>query len=157
MFQIWNKTLRELHAIRQELMRAIGSVDVREVLLEKQHWEGADEVRDRKLTFWLYRRLKINSNQEDLSRFSRGGLSAFLSLLHHMFMSSLVSEQTRSNADFWTEMIFGGLSSCSREDRILFIGCIRNSSVDSGGVIDSATFEKFMRDKQKVCLVFFTS
>ena len=139
-------------------MRAIGNVEVREALSEKQHWEGADEEWDRKLTFeeivWLCRRLKINSNQEDLSRLSRGGLSAFRSLLHHMFMSLLVSEQTRSNADSWTSMIFGGLSSCSREDRILFIGCIRNSSVDSGGVIDSATFEKFMRDKQKVCLVF---
>ena len=37
MFQIWNKTLRELHAIRQELMRAIGNVEVREALSEKQH------------------------------------------------------------------------------------------------------------------------
>ena len=69
MFQIWNKTLRELHAIRQELMRAIGNVEVREALSGKQHWEGADEERDRKLTFeeivWLCRRLKVNSNKVD--------------------------------------------------------------------------------------------
>ena len=43
-----------------------------------------------------------------------------------MFMSLLASEQTHINADFWTLMIFGGLSSCSRDDRI-FIGCVRNS------------------------------
>ena len=53
-------------------MRAIGNVEVREALSEKQHWEGADEERDRKLTFeeivWLCRRLKINSNKVDLGR-----------------------------------------------------------------------------------------
>jgi phosphatidylinositol phospholipase C delta len=69
-FQIWNKTLRELHAIRQELMRGIGNIEVREALWEKQHWAG--EERDQKLTFEeivrLCRRLNINSNQEDLFR-----------------------------------------------------------------------------------------
>ena len=71
-FQIWNKTLRELHAIRQELMRGIGNIEVREALWEKQHWKGAGEERDQKLTFEeivrLCRRLNINSNQEDLFR-----------------------------------------------------------------------------------------
>ena len=69
-------------------------------------------------------------------------------------MSLLVSEQTRSNADFWTGMIFGGLPRCSKEDR-MFIGCMKKLKVDSGGVFDSATFEKFIRNKQKVCLVFY--
>ena len=66
-FQIWNKTLRELHPIRQELMRAVRNIEVREALLEEKHWEGADEERDQKLTFeeivWLCRRLNINSNR----------------------------------------------------------------------------------------------
>ena len=53
-------------------MRPIGNVEVREALWEKQHWKGADEERDQKLTFEevfrLCRRLNIKSNQEDLFR-----------------------------------------------------------------------------------------
>jgi len=69
-FQIWNKALRELHAIWQELMREIGNIEVREALWEKQHWKRASEEGDQKLTFEEIvrhcRRLNINSNQEDL-------------------------------------------------------------------------------------------
>ena len=72
MFQSWNKTLHELHAIRQELMRAIGNVEVREALSEKQHLKGGDKERYQELTFEeifrLCRRVNINSNQEDLFR-----------------------------------------------------------------------------------------
>ena len=80
-FQIWNKTLRELHAIRQELMRGIGNIEVREALWEKQHWKGAGEERDQMLTFEevvkLCRRLNINSNQEDLFRLFTVGVECF--------------------------------------------------------------------------------
>lgn len=66
-FRMWDKTLRELHAIRQELMRGLGNGEMRQALWEKHYWTGAD---DHKLTFdeveKLCRRLNIHSNHEDL-------------------------------------------------------------------------------------------
>ena len=63
---MWYKTLRELHAIRQELMRGLGNGEMRQALWEKHYWTGADD----KLTFdqveKLCRRLNIHSNHEDL-------------------------------------------------------------------------------------------
>ena len=69
-FRMWDKTLREMHAIRQELMRGLGNGEIRQALWEKHYWTGADEERDHKLTFdeveKLCRRLNINSNRENL-------------------------------------------------------------------------------------------
>ena len=81
------------------------------------------------------RNLNINSNhwQEDLFRLFTW--SCWLGC----------TCQTHNHADFWTLMVFQGLSSCSGEDWI-FTGY--------GGVFDSATFEEFIWDKQMVCLVF---
>ena len=63
---MWYKTLRELHAIRQELMRGLGNGEMRQALWEKHYWTGTDD----KLTFdqveKLCRRLNIHSNHEDL-------------------------------------------------------------------------------------------
>ena len=62
---MWDKTLRELHAIRQELMRGLGNGEMRQALWEKHYWTGAD-----KLTFEevekLCRRLNIHSNHDNL-------------------------------------------------------------------------------------------
>jgi phosphatidylinositol phospholipase C delta len=69
---MWDRTLRELHAVRQELMQGLGNGEMRQALWEKHYWKGADEERDQKLTFdeveKLCRRLNINSNHEDLLR-----------------------------------------------------------------------------------------
>lgn len=76
---MWYKTLRELHAIRQELMRGLGNGEMRQALWEKHYWTGADD----KLTFEqvekLCRRLNIHSNHEDL--FSLFKVFLFFSLL----------------------------------------------------------------------------
>lgn len=69
---MWDKTLREQHAIRQELMRGLENPEMREVLWMKHYWKGADEESDQKLTFdeveKLCRSLYINSSREDLER-----------------------------------------------------------------------------------------
>ena len=71
-FRLWDKTLREQHAIRQELMRGLGNLEMRETLWEKHYWKGADEGGDQKLTFdeveKLCRGLNIKSSREDLGR-----------------------------------------------------------------------------------------
>jgi phosphatidylinositol phospholipase C delta len=62
-------------------MCGIGDIEVREALWEKQHWKGAGEERDQKLTFeeiaGLCRRLNIKSNQEDLFRLFMGSVECF--------------------------------------------------------------------------------
>ena len=69
-FKMWETTLRQLHAIRKELMTGLGNLEVRQALWEKQYWKGADEEQDQKLTFdeveKLCKRLNINSSQDDL-------------------------------------------------------------------------------------------
>lgn len=69
---MWDRALRDLHAIRLELMRGLGNMEIRQVLWEKQYWKNANEDRDQKLTFVevenLCRRLNINSDYEDLLR-----------------------------------------------------------------------------------------
>ena len=71
-FRMWDKTLREQHAIRQELMRGLENPEMREALWMKHYWKGADEERDQRLTFdeveKLCRSLNINSSREDLER-----------------------------------------------------------------------------------------
>jgi phosphatidylinositol phospholipase C delta len=72
LFRMWDKTLREQHAIRQELMSGLGNPEMRETLWERHYWKGADEEGDQKLTFGevekLCRGLNINSSREDLGR-----------------------------------------------------------------------------------------
>ena len=86
-FRMWDKTLRELHAIRQELMRGLGNGEMRQALWEKHYWTGANEERDHKLTFdeveKLCRRLNINSNHEDLFRLFKVSTRLLVSLSSH--------------------------------------------------------------------------
>lgn len=69
---MWDTTLRKLHAIRQELMSGLGNIEMRQAVWEKQYWKGADQERDERLDFEnvekLCRRLNINSSSEDLFR-----------------------------------------------------------------------------------------
>ena len=71
-YNMWNVTLRQLHAIRQELMTGLGNVEMRQAIWEKHYWKGADEEKDQKLEFGevekLCRRLNINSSSGELRR-----------------------------------------------------------------------------------------
>ena len=68
-FRMWDKTLREQLAVRQELMRGLGNGEMRQALWERHYWTGTNEE---KLTFdevvKLCWRLNIHSNHEDLLR-----------------------------------------------------------------------------------------
>lgn len=73
-FREWDKTLRDLYAVRQELMSGLGHVEQRQAVWERRYWKGADEGGDEKLSFEevekMCKRLNINFSQVDLkSRF----------------------------------------------------------------------------------------
>jgi hypothetical protein len=71
-FQMWDSTLRKLHAIRQALMCGLGNNYLREFVWEKQYWKAADEQADQKLYLEdvekLCRRLNVNPSHEQLHR-----------------------------------------------------------------------------------------
>jgi phosphatidylinositol phospholipase C delta len=71
-FQMWDFTLRKLHAIRQALMCGLGNNYLREAVWEKQYWKAADEQADQMLFLEdvekLCRRLNVNPSREDLDR-----------------------------------------------------------------------------------------
>lgn len=111
-FRIWDKTLRELHAIRQELMRGLGNGEMRQALWEKHYWTGADEGR---LTFdeveKLCRRLNINSNHEDLFRLFKVVFVSFTPMWFPFLFLSF-SKPIRRDVIFLISMISATLSSC---------------------------------------------
>ncbi|KAH8112886.1 PLC-like phosphodiesterase [Phellopilus nigrolimitatus] len=71
-FVLWDRTLRDLHAVRQELMSGLGHVEKRQTVWERRYWRGADEQRDDRLSFeeveTMCRRLNISFSKEDLMR-----------------------------------------------------------------------------------------
>jgi phosphatidylinositol phospholipase C delta len=145
---MWNKTLRELHAIRQELMRGLGNGEMRQALWEKHYWTGADD----KLTFdqveKLCRRLNIHSNHEDLfSLFEVFYLSVscywFLFLTHRLQQAD---KQKRGFLDFDDFRHFVKLLKARPEINRLY----NKLKATNGGVFDFGVFETFMREKQQV-------
>ncbi|KIL66536.1 hypothetical protein M378DRAFT_160517 [Amanita muscaria Koide BX008] len=48
-FNLWDQTLRRLHAVRQGLMQGLGNLEVREKLWEKIYWKDADSSGDKRL------------------------------------------------------------------------------------------------------------
>jgi hypothetical protein len=72
MFNLWDATLRKLHAVRQGLMRGLGNGQLRQAVWERQYWKGADVEGDQKLDFdnveRLCKRLNVNSPTQELRR-----------------------------------------------------------------------------------------
>jgi hypothetical protein len=109
---MWDSTLRELHAIRQTLMRGLGNFDLREALWAKQYWKAADEQADQKLHFEavekLCRRLNVNSSRDDLySRFKVHAHSLPFSMAHGRH-----SKLTCESEDSWISITSSASSSC---------------------------------------------
>ncbi|KAL5514659.1 hypothetical protein ACEPAG_1975 [Sanghuangporus baumii] len=71
-YHLWDRTLRALFAVRQELMSGLGHIETRQTVWEKRYWRGADEQRDDRLVFEevekMCRRLNLNFPREDLMR-----------------------------------------------------------------------------------------
>jgi phosphatidylinositol phospholipase C delta len=71
-FQMWDTNLRKLFQIRQELMNGLGNVEMREILWEKQYWNGEGTENGQKLDFGcaekLCKRLSVGASQEELHR-----------------------------------------------------------------------------------------
>ncbi|KAA1474582.1 1-phosphatidylinositol-4,5-bisphosphate phosphodiesterase 1 [Dentipellis sp. KUC8613] len=134
-FQMWDVTLRKLYAVRQELMRGLGNVDLREAVWEKQYWKGADEGADQKLYFEdvekLCKRLNINPSREDLlRRFQQADAH------NHGYL------------DFTDFQRFVKLLKTRPEiDRLYKKLCAAHH-----GVFNFRTFEHFMREQQKSSL-----
>ncbi|KDR75207.1 hypothetical protein GALMADRAFT_157070 [Galerina marginata CBS 339.88] len=134
-FRMWDRTLRELHAIRLELMRGLGNVEMRQALWEKHYWKGADEESDQKLTFEevekLCRRLNINSNGEDLLR-----------------LFKQADSQKHDFLDFDDFRRFVKLLKARPEIDRLY----KKLKADNNGVFDFGVFEKFMAEEQESSL-----
>ncbi|KAG5640769.1 hypothetical protein DXG03_007249 [Asterophora parasitica] len=130
---MWDKTLRGLHAIRQELMSGLGNIEMRQAIWEKHYWRGAGEEKDQKLAFEevekLCRRLNINSSSEALLRLFKQA-----DTLHRNFL------------DFDDFRRFVKLLKGRPEiDRLYKKLC-------AAGVFDITVFESFMREEQKSSL-----
>ena len=81
-FRELDKTLRDLFAVRQELMSGLGHVEERQKVWERRYWAGADEEKDHKLSFAeverMCKRLNLNYAQADLrSRFDVSDVTLF--------------------------------------------------------------------------------
>ncbi|KAH9474534.1 1-phosphatidylinositol 4,5-bisphosphate phosphodiesterase 1 [Psilocybe cubensis] len=130
-FQLWNRTLRDLHAIRLELMRGLGNVEMRQALWEKHYWKGADEEQDQKLTFdeveKLCRRLNINSTNEDLLR-----------------LFKQADTQNREFLDFDDFRRFVKLLKARPEIDRLY----KKLRAQNNGVFDYGVFERFLKEEQ---------
>ncbi|KAF8432959.1 PLC-like phosphodiesterase [Boletus edulis BED1] len=134
-FQLWDITLRKLHAIRQELMTGPGNEEIRHTVWIKQCWKSAGESNDQRLSFEqvekLCKRLNINSSQEDLMR---------------LFASA--DAQHRGYLDFADFQTFVKLLKTRPEIDLLYKKlCSMND-----GKLTLSVFECFMRDTQKSSL-----
>ncbi|KAG7447803.1 PLC-like phosphodiesterase [Guyanagaster necrorhizus] len=130
-FDMWNYTLRSLHAVRQKLMNGLGYVEMRQAMWDKHYWKGADEEHDQKLEFEevekLCKRLQINSGQDDLYR---------------LFKQADTSNRNYLDFDDWR--LFVKLLKARPElDRLYNQLCKIN-----GGTFDFEAFESFMKEKQ---------
>lgn len=132
-FQMWDITLRKMHAIRQQLMSGLGNLEMRQAVWEKQYWKSADDEQDQKLEFddveRMCRRLNINPSRDDMLR---------------RFKAADV--QNRGYLDFADFRRFvKALKARPELDRIYKKLCGTN-----GGKFDFSIFETFMRQHQKV-------
>ncbi|KAF8965762.1 PLC-like phosphodiesterase [Flammula alnicola] len=131
-YQMWDHTLRDLHSMRQELMRGLGRGEMRQALWEKQYWKAADEEPDHKLSFNeienLCRKLNINSNREDLLR-----------------LFKQADAQKRQFLDFDDFRRFVKLLKARPEVDRLY----KKLRTANDGIFDFGVFEKFMKEKQK--------
>ncbi len=147
---MWNTTLRKLHAIRQELMKGLGNVEMRQAMWEKHYWKNADEESDQKLVFdevsKLCRRLNINTGVEDLYRlFKVRILSPYLATrARHRIQQA--DSKDRDYLDFQDFRQFVKLLKSRPEIDRLY------KKHRSANGFDFAAFEKFMKDKQKSLL-----
>ncbi|KAG6840525.1 hypothetical protein C0991_006163 [Blastosporella zonata] len=134
-FRMWDTTLRQLHAIRKELMSGLGNIEMRQAIWEKHYWKGADEEQDQKLVFdeveKLCRRLNINSSPSELQRLFKQAD------VHH-----------RNYLDFEDFRRFVKLLKGRPEIDRLY----NKLRARGGALFDFAVFERFMREKQESSL-----
>ncbi|TFK64981.1 PLC-like phosphodiesterase [Pluteus cervinus] len=135
-FQLWHYTLRQMHAVRQELMNGLGHHEMREAMWDKQHWRSADEgSNDQKLEFEevlrLCKRLNINSSEEDLDRW---------------FKQADSRQQGFLDFDDFRKFV-KYLKNRPEINRLY-----KRLASQHGDVFDWHVFERFMRDSQKSTL-----
>lgn len=132
-FQLWDITLRKLHAIRQQLMTGLGNEEMRHAVWLRQCWKSSDQQYDQKLVFEeverLCRRLNINSSKEDLLR-----------------LFKQADSQHRGFLDFTDFQKFVKLLKARPELDLLY------KKLCSGANFTFRVFEQFMRDCQKSSL-----
>lgn len=134
-FQLWDITLRKLHAIRQELMIGLGNEEMRHAVWVRQCWKSTEHQNDQKLSFdeveRLCKRLNINSSQDDLKR-----------------LFKQADSKRNGFLDFIDFQKFVKLLKARPELDLLY----KKLSSKNGGRFTLTVFEAFMRNCQKSSL-----
>jgi phosphatidylinositol phospholipase C delta len=131
-------------------MRGLGNFDLREALWAKQYWKAANEQADQKLHFEgvekLCRRLNVNSLRDDLYyRFeAHPPLLSPVSIAHGSTQQADVRK--RGFLDFDDFKRFVKLLKARPEVKRLY----QKLCQPSEGRFSYQTFERFMREHQKV-------
>jgi len=150
-FQLWDITLRKLHAIRQQLMTGLGNEEMRHAVWLRQCWKSSDQQYDQKLVFEeverLCRRLNINSSKEDLLRLFKVCCFNVCSQELSLILSKQADSQHRGFLDFTDFQKFVKLLKARPELDLLY------KKLCSGAKFTFRVFEQFMRDCQKACLL----
>ena len=142
---LWERTLRELYAARQELMSGLGNTEARQNVWERRYWRGADSGNDKRLLFeevvTLCRRLNLGFTREELMR-----------------RFAQADTRLRGYLDFDDFRKFVKLLKDRPEIRRLYL----RLTEDGKRTFDFEIFKKFMRNYQKVrpshsCFYFFSS
>ncbi|PFH48420.1 hypothetical protein AMATHDRAFT_65501 [Amanita thiersii Skay4041] len=132
-FELWDTTLRRLHAVRQGLMRGLGNDAVRETVWERMYWKAADgpsgdQRLDLKEVEKLCLRLGVSVGREELGR---------------MFVQA--DTQKRGYLGFEEFRQFVKILKRRPEvEELHKVLCASN-----GGVFDFKVFQRFMRESQQ--------
>jgi phosphatidylinositol phospholipase C delta len=133
-------------------MRGLGNFNLREALWAKQYWKASDEQADQKLYFEdvekLCRRLNVNSSRDDLSRYfkacARFFLESYTAMTHELAQQADV--KNRNFLDFDDFKRFVKLLKARPEVKRLY----KKLCAHDKGCFSYQTFERFMREHQKV-------
>ena len=149
-FQLWEKSLRSIYAIRQGLMTGRASAKLRQTILERQYWKGADEGGDKVLDFddvqKLCWRLNANLTEKELRELFQVQNFVLLPVIFLTFFFFVKGCDSKKNGclDFPDFQKF--VKNLQRRPDLEVI----YERLSYGGRFDLAVFVKFMKESQRV-------
>ena len=154
-FQLWNTSLRKLHAIRQGLMAGLGNVEMRQNVWERQYWKGADEEGDQVLDFddieRLCMRLNVNLKTPDLQKLFK--VCIVTSHRTRLTFQQEADTENKGYLDYPKYQKF--VRNLKRRPEVE--GIYEKLCTANGGKFDLAGFTKFLKEYQKALSCLFLS